>query len=462
MYGTTHAAQRSQAVGGVHVRKTVSRRVLAVGVTALLTGSLCVAYSVSATALASDVTPTTKPTVVSLTFDDGTADQMAALNVLKDKGMPGTLYINSGRVGFDSSFMTKAQLTAYQSSGFEIAGHTVSHVDLTTLGADDAKREICDDRVALTDMGFRITSFAYPFGATSDGVKQIVASCGYNNARTIASLRSDPYGCTNCVTAETVPPADTWGVRTNSSVKVDTSLLVLQNYVTQAENDKGGWVPIVFHHICDGCASTSTSLNTFTQFARWLATRPNTTTVRTVDQVMGGGVKPVVNGPALPLSSLVPNYGLEAGTSTLPTCFQRGSAGSNTATWLRTTDAHSGTYAERVDISSYTSGDRKLVSKQDSSTCAPSVTPGKTYAAQVWFKGAWTGSNAKIVTYYRNAAGSWVYWQTGPSLAASASWLQSPPFITAPAPAGATAMSYGLALTGVGNLTTDDYSLVSQ
>ena len=444
------------------MRKKELRRVLVVGVTVLLTVTLHVVFSLSATALASDVTQTTKPTVVSLTFDDGTTDQMAALDVLKDKGMPATLYINSGRVGFDLTYLTKAQLLAYQSSGFEIAGHTISHVDLTTLGTDDAKREICNDRGALTDMGFRITSFAYPFGATNDGVKQIVQDCGYNSARIIASLKSDPYGCTNCVTAETMPPADTWGIRTDSSVKADTTLSILENYVTQAENDKGGWVPLVFHHVCDGCAPTSISASTFTQFVTWLATRPATTTVKTVDQVIGGGAKAIVGGPPLALATLVQNYGLEAGTSTLPTCFQQGSAGSNTATWLRTTDAHSGTYAQRVDVSAYTSGDRKLVIKQDSSTCAPSVTPGKTYAAQVWFKGTWTGPNAKIVTYYRNAAGSWVYWETGPGLAESASWVQSPAFITAPMPAGATAMSYGLALTGVGNLTTDDYSLVAQ
>lgn len=69
------------------MRKTAHRRVLVAAVTALLTVPLCVAYSLSATALTNDVTTTTKPPVVSLTFDDGTADQMAALDVLNDAGM---------------------------------------------------------------------------------------------------------------------------------------------------------------------------------------------------------------------------------------------------------------------------------------------------------------------------------------------------------------------------------------
>lgn len=441
------------------MNRTRLRRVLAVGVTALLTLPLYAATSDAAPSLAGVVTATPRPTVVTVTFDDGTADQAAALDALRDNGMSATLYINSGRMGFDSSFLTRAQLTAYQSSGFEIAGHNTSHVDLTTLGLDDARREICDDRVALTDLGFRVTSFAYPFGAANAGVKQIVQDCGYNSARAIAGLKSDPYGCASCVTAETMPAADPWAIRTNSSVKADTTLAILQAYVTQAENGQGGWVPLAFHHICDGCATTSTSLSTFTQFVSWLATRPATTTVRSVDQVVGGDVKAAVAGPPLQISTLVKNFSLEAGTSTLPTCFQQGAAGSNTATWLRTTDSHTGAYAQRVDITAHTSGDRKLVIRQDASTCAPAVTPGRTYAAQVWFKGTWTGSNAKIVTYYRNAAGSWVYWATGPGVQASSSWAQSPTFTTSPVPSGATAVSFGLALTGVGNLTTDDYSL---
>ena len=46
--------------------------------------------------------------------------------------------------------------------GHEIGGHSVTHPDLTTLPSDEAKRQICDDRVNLTNWGFRVTSLAYP------------------------------------------------------------------------------------------------------------------------------------------------------------------------------------------------------------------------------------------------------------------------------------------------------------
>ena len=66
--------------------------------------------------------------------------------------------------------------------------------------------------------------------------------------------------------------------------------------MTQAENDRGGWVPLVFHHICDACTSNAISLATFTAFLDWLQARPATTTTRTVDQVVGGTVQPPPGG----------------------------------------------------------------------------------------------------------------------------------------------------------------------
>jgi hypothetical protein len=395
-----------------------------------------------------------------LTFDDGTAGQEQAAAVLSSHGMRGTFYVNSGRVGLNASYLSREQLLAMQGQGHEIGGHTIGHLDLTTLGADDAAREVCNDRLALTNLGLVVKSFAYPFGATSSTVAQVVNDCGYNSARGISGLKSLPYGCASCATAETLPPVNPWNIRTNSSVKSDTTLDILKTYVTQAENGQGGWVPLVFHHICDGCASNAISLVQLTAFVEWLSQRPPTTTVRTVDGVIAGVLRPAVAGPSLPTEpfNLVQNYSLEAGSGTVPTCFQLGASGTNTASWARTTDAHVGEWAQRVDVSAYTSGDRKLVQKLDA-TCAPAVTAGQSYRASVWYKGSWSGSaHSAFVTFYRDASGVWRYWQTGPSLLASASWTQAT-FTTLPVPAGATAVSFGLALVGAGNLTTDDYAL---
>ena len=430
--------------------------------TVTLTVTDTASQTANATATVSGTGAATATTIVSLTFDDGTTDQIQAAQLLENHGMRGTFYVNSGRIGFDSTFMTSSQLLQLQQAGHEIAGHTIDHADLTTLSSDDVAREVCDDRGALTDLGLTVKNFAYPFSATNNDVVRIVQSCGYNSARGVAGLKSLPYGCPNCVTAESIPPVDPFLIRTNSSVKSDTTLDILQSWVTQAENGQGGWVPFVFHHVCDGCATTSISLAQLTAFVQWLAQRPSTTTVRTIDGVIGGALQPVVAGPPLPTQppNLVQNYSLEAASGTVPSCFQTGSSGTNSAAWTRTTDSHSGTYAQQVSITSYTSGDRKLVQKQDSSTCAPAVTGGHTYAASVWYKGSWSGSAyAAIVIFYRDSTGAWKYWQTGPRVGASGTWVQAS-FTTAPVPAGATAVSFGLALVGQGSLTTDDYSLL--
>ncbi len=52
-----------------------------------------------ATATASATAHPARPTVVTLTFDDGTADQFAAARVLHSYGVHGTFFIITGAVG---------------------------------------------------------------------------------------------------------------------------------------------------------------------------------------------------------------------------------------------------------------------------------------------------------------------------------------------------------------------------
>ena len=107
-------------------------------------------------------------------------------------------------------------------------------------------------------------------------------------------------------------------------------------------------------------------------------------------------------------TSLLKNPSLETATNNVPDCWQLGSSGSNTATWTWTTDAHTGSRAEQVQISSFSSGDRKLVVKQDSGTCAPTVSSGTRYTLGAYYK---SSTGTRFILFYRNAAGNWV---TGP------------------------------------------------
>jgi hypothetical protein len=176
--------------------------------------------------------------------------------------------------------------------------------------------------------------------------------------------------------------------------------------------------------------------------ARAVDTAGNTTTSSSVSFV-------VTN------TNLLKNPSLETASGTTPTCWTLGGYGTNTFTWTRTSDAHSGAFGEALTISSLTNGDRKLVSAQDTGTCAPGGTPGKSYTITAWYK---SSDGPAIFAYYRNSAGAWTYWTQSPNLPVATSWTQRS-FTTPALPAGATAISVGVGLQKTGSVTMDDFGL---
>ncbi|MET9634298.1 polysaccharide deacetylase family protein [Lentzea sp. NPDC006480] len=386
--------------------------------------------------------------VVSITIDDGTADQMAGASILAKYGMHATFYIISGAID-TPGYLTRAQVESLKAAGHEIGGHTVSHPDLTAIPLDEARRQICADRVTLSYWGYQVTSFAYPFTALNPDVQRIARDCGYNSARTLGDIRS-PHDCPDCVLAETIPPADPFNVRAPDRINTSWTLDDLKSVVTNAP---GGWIPFVLHQICDGCAELSLSPAILDQFLAWL--RDRGTQVRTVQEVVGGAAKPVVAAAPGYRDDLA-NPGLENGPDNadgLPLCWSNTGWGKNKVTRTRTNDAHSGRWAQRLDVISYRDGDTKILPSQDLGTCAPSATPGRAYRVSAWFKS--TGFT-QFALYRRLPMGGWAYWTAGPTISPSETW-QKASWMTPPLPRGSTGMSFGLALISVGSLTTDDY-----
>ncbi len=75
---------------------------------------------------------TFKNTVVSLTFDDGAADNYDVRPILSQNNLHATFYISSGLTGTDG-YMTGEQLRGLYEDGNEIGGHTLNHVKLTEI-----------------------------------------------------------------------------------------------------------------------------------------------------------------------------------------------------------------------------------------------------------------------------------------------------------------------------------------
>jgi peptidoglycan/xylan/chitin deacetylase (PgdA/CDA1 family) len=229
------------------------------------------------------------PVVVTIGFDDGTADQFAARKVLFDHGMNATFFINSGFIG-DPDHMSVAQLTALESDGNEIGGHTIDHANIQPLPPDEARAEVCGDHDTLTGWGFTVTSFAYPFGSYDSTSEAIVESCGYDSARTVSGVSihvaKDKIG-------ETLPPLDPYATRTPPNAKKATKLSTMEQYVLNAETAAASsgqslWIQFVFHRYCEAhCGAYTIQPAKFTALLDFLQAQGNQVVVKTTAEAIG-------------------------------------------------------------------------------------------------------------------------------------------------------------------------------
>jgi peptidoglycan/xylan/chitin deacetylase (PgdA/CDA1 family) len=402
--------------------------------------------------------PGAATTFVSLTFDDTFADQYGIRALLKSKGVKATFYVNSSRIGpvtpVQPDFMTLDQVLALQSDGHEIGGHTLHHFDLTTVGDDEVKRQVCDDRTRLLGMGLAIESFAYPLGMTTDGIQAIAAACGYRSARiTEHSGLGWPVA---------VPPPNKLAVPAAPSMRATTTLAQMQAMVTEVESAGGGWVPLTFHRICDdACASNAVSPAVLEALMDWLVAREASGTVtRRMRDLIGGGVAPApLAAPAPPVrtGNLAPNPSFELHTydALSPDCWVLGVPGGSLASWSVVPDAHDGATAIHLSPGAPTANDRRLNTRQDAGECARRVVAGETYKVSAWYK---SDQPLRFASYVRETSGFWKHSVLSGQYPASASWARAEwtlPVIAA----GVEALGFGVAFETDGTMTVDDVSL---
>ena len=68
-----------------------------------------------------------------------------------------------------------------------------------------------------------------------------------------------------------------------------TLLSDIQGWIVPCENAGGGWVPLAFISVCDGCMAWSITEADFSSLMAWLAARaPQGTVVKTVREVISG------------------------------------------------------------------------------------------------------------------------------------------------------------------------------
>ncbi|MFL5846079.1 MAG: polysaccharide deacetylase family protein [Solirubrobacteraceae bacterium] len=237
-----------------------------------------------------------RPTFVTLEFDVATADQTRAMPILRAHDMHGTFFVNSGLIG-RPGHLSWSQLRHMQAIGHEIAGQTISHAKLTELAPEQVRHQVCDDRSALLGHGLAADAFAYPYGAYSGAVRDVVVSCGYTSARLASGIAGAGKVCVGCPYAESIPPHSPFATRMPAGVQRTSTLARLTRAVRDAQSHGGGWVQILIHHVCDRCHRYAITPSALRRLAAWLARRQGVQ-VRTVSQLLDiAGPSVVVSAP---------------------------------------------------------------------------------------------------------------------------------------------------------------------
>lgn len=112
--------------------------------------------------------------LMSITFDDGHCSIFAeALPLLESKGVKGTAYIVPGWI--DSlSYMSWAEVSSLQASGWDIGSHSMTHRRLTEVDDSTLHYELRQSQTELQSRGFPAKHFAVPYYAYDDHVIEAI------------------------------------------------------------------------------------------------------------------------------------------------------------------------------------------------------------------------------------------------------------------------------------------------
>lgn len=136
---------------------------------------------------------TLPPKPIVLSFDDGYRPQFTfALPELRRHGWAGVLNLKA-----EGSDLYHSNVEAMIRAGWELAAHTIHHLDLTELGAAQLHEEVAGSRAILRrEYGVPVHDFCYPAGRFDPTVIAAVKAAGYAGATTEVpgyASRDRPY-----------------------------------------------------------------------------------------------------------------------------------------------------------------------------------------------------------------------------------------------------------------------------
>lgn len=145
-----------------------------------------------------------KMKALTFSYDDGVTQDIRLIEILNKYGLKSTFNINSGLLGKDGALQIGGQPISHVKvqpqdvrgiyEGHEIAVHTLTHPNLTTVEDGEIIRQVEQDRLALSELaGYEVVGMAYPCGGTNnnDHVARVIKeNTGVRFSRTITSSAS--------------------------------------------------------------------------------------------------------------------------------------------------------------------------------------------------------------------------------------------------------------------------------
>ncbi len=145
-----------------------------------------------------------KRKALTFSFDDGVRQDLRFMELLEKYGMKGTFNINSSFLGREGTLEREGKTIPFGKvtenelnrlyENHEVAVHTLTHPNLTTLDEKEIIRQVEDDRLKLSYVvGYEVLGMAYPCGGVNndDRVAAVVKNyTGVRYARTITSTYS--------------------------------------------------------------------------------------------------------------------------------------------------------------------------------------------------------------------------------------------------------------------------------
>ncbi|MBQ8393986.1 MAG: polysaccharide deacetylase family protein [Clostridia bacterium] len=146
-----------------------------------------------------------KTKAITFSFDDGVTQDIRLVEILNKYGLKGTFNLNSAKLGLpgdvwkvDGREIPRSMINASQVAelykGHEVAVHTLTHPNLTTLNDETVIWQVDEDRKALSGLcGYPVIGMAYPCGGVNNDervAKLIKDNTPIAYARTITSTHS--------------------------------------------------------------------------------------------------------------------------------------------------------------------------------------------------------------------------------------------------------------------------------